>query len=228
MGWMAAGLSKVSSASSTSSQSIFESDIFKRLFASSEGAAAGIDTTEMTTAANDLFTQGQGFLGNLQGISEGTDVSGQFLEGRITGDSGLVDEQITGLGEDLSEFFGRMNTQITSEAVGGGGLGGGRQGVAQGEAMRTVGREFQRGSTAIRMADLDARQRAAEGLTSGKLSAAELGIRGGESQYNLANAATMAPLSPFLTLAQILGGPTTLTESEAQSKSRTRSLSGSG
>ncbi len=42
---------------------------------------------------------------------------------------------------------------ITSEAVAGGALGGGRQGVAQGKAVESVGREFRRGSLEIRNAD---------------------------------------------------------------------------
>ena len=188
--------------------------------------ASGIDTTGLTAAAESLFDTGSGFLSNLSDISSGTDVAGQFLEGRVSGEGGFVDEQIAGLEEDLSTFFGGLNAQITSEAVGGGALGGGRQGVAQGEALRTVGREFQRGSTAIRVADLDARQRAAGTLQAGQVSAAELGLRGTQSQFNLANATSLAPLSPFLTLSQILGGPTTLTESQSSSKSKSLSLEG--
>jgi len=223
------GISGETSSSQTtqsSSQRVFEQDIFRQLFSGATGAAAGIDTSGLTTAAENLFSQGSGFLDSLQGVAGGTDVAGQFLEGRVSGEGGLVDEQIAGLESDLGRFFQeQILPGITSEAVGGGALGGGRQGVAEGAAAATIGREFQRGSTAIRTADLEARQRAAESLQSGRTSAAELGLRGTESQFNLANATTLASLSPFLTLSQILGSPTTLTESELQSTSESRKLS---
>lgn len=222
------GSSSSSQSSSSSTQRVFEQDIFRRLFSGATGAAGGIDTAGLTAAAEGLFTQGQGFLSGLSDVAAGTDTAGQFLEGRISGEGGFVDEQIAGLEEDLSSFFGGLNAQITSEAVGGGALGGGRQGVAQAEALKTVGREFRRGSTDIRARDLAARQEAAGTLRAGQLSAAELGIRGTESQFNLANATTLAPLSPFLTLSQILGGPTTLTDSESQSTSKSKSLNLSG
>ncbi len=156
----------------------------------------------------------------------GTDVSGEFLSSRISGEGGFVDENIAALGEDLGQFFNeQLLPGITSEAVGGGQLGGGRQGVAQGKAIESVGREFRRGSLEIRNADLRQRTEAATALSAQKLSASQAGLTGVRQQFDLANAATLAPFSPFLTLAQILGSPTTLTESQSTAKSKSLSLS---
>ena len=214
-----------SSSSSSSSQSVFEEDIFARLFGDASNIAGGINTSGLTGAANDLFSSGQGFLGDLQSISAGTDVSGQFLQDRISGQGGFVDENIAALGQDLGQFFSEeLLPGITSQAVGGGALGGGRQGVAQGKAIESVGREFRRGSLDIRNADLQQRQSAAIALSSQRTSAAQAGLVGAQQQFDLANAATLTPFSPFLTLAQILGNPTVLTQSRSESSGSSLSV----
>ena len=209
-----------STSESSSSQSIFESDIFSRLFAGASNVAGNIDTTGLTEAANGLFNSGSGFLSSLQEQSEGTDVAGQFLSDRVSGEGGFVDENIAALSEDLGQFFNEeLLPDITSESVSGGQLGGGRQGVAQGKAIESVGREFRRGSLDIRNQDLRERTDAAKSLSASKLSASQAGLTGVQSQFDLAEAATLAPFSPFLTLANILGGPTTLSESSSSSTS---------
>lgn len=215
-----------SSSQSSSSQSVFAANLFQQLFSGATNVAGQIDTTGLTEAANELFTGGTGFLGGLQDISAGTDVSGEFLSGVVSGEGGLVDENIAALGQDLSQFFGEeLLPQISATAIGGGQLGGGRQGVAQGKAIEAVGREFTRGSLGIRNAELRRRQDAAQQLSAQRLSASQAGLTGVQQQFDLANAATLTPFSPFLTLAQILGDPTTLTESQASSKGRALSLS---
>ena len=215
-------------ARSKSSQSIFGADFFNQLFSGAFDVAGSIDTAGLTDAANSLFSSGAGFLDDLQGISAGTDASGQFLRDRISGEGGFVDENIAALGEDLSKFFNEeLLTGIQSDAVAGGQLGGGRQGVAQGKAIESVGREFRRGSLDIRNADLSARQDAAKALSAQRLSASQAGLTGAQQQFELANAATNAPFSPFLTLAEILGAPVTLTESESRAKGRSFATSGS-
>lgn len=214
------------SSQSSSSQSVFEADLFRRLFGGASNVAGQIDTSALTTFANELLESGTGFLGDLQSLSAGTDVSGQFLTERISGEGGFVDENIAALQEDLGQFFSEeLLPGITSQAVGGGQLGGGRQGVAQGKAIESVGREFRRGALDIRNRDLRERAEAARALSGQRLSASQAGLTGVQQQFDLANAATLAPFSPFLTLAQILGSPTTLTESQSSAKSKSLSLS---
>ncbi len=214
-----------SSSQSSSSQSVFQSDIFAQLFGNASNIAGTIDTAGLTEAANNLFSGGAGFLSDLQGISSGEDPAGQFLQSLISGEGGFVDENIAALGEDLGQFFDEeLLPGITSEAVGGGQLGGGRQGVAEGKAIESVGREFRRGSIDIRNADLNRRTGAATALSQNQISAAGVGLGAAGEQFDLAQAATLAPFSPFLTLAQILGGPTTLSESQSSSKSKSLDL----
>ena len=224
---MAFGISgSKSSSQSTSTQDVFAADLFRKLFGEASNVAGGIDTAGLTERANELFDSGTGFLGDLQEISAGEDVSGQFLSSLISGEGGFVDENIAALSEDLGQFFNEeLLPGITSEAVGGGQLGGGRQGVAQGKAVESIGREFRRGSLDIRNADLRRRQEAAQTLSAQRLSASQAGLTGAQQQFDLANAATLAPFSPFLTLSQILGSPTTLTQSQSSSKSKSLKFS---
>ena len=224
---MAFGISgSKSSSQSTSTQDVFAADLFRKLFGEASNVAGGIDTAGLTERANELFDSGTGFLGDLQEISAGEDVSGQFLSSLISGEGGFVDENIAALSEDLGQFFNEeLLPGITSEAVGGGQLGGGRQGVAQGKAVESIGREFRRGSLDIRNADLRRRQDAAKTLSAQRLSASQAGLTGAQQQFDLANAATLAPFSPFLTLSQILGSPTTLTQSQSSSKSKSLKFS---
>ncbi len=210
-----------SSSQSSTSQEVFSADLFRSLFSGATNVAGEIDTTGLTDAANELFTSGSGFLGDLQELSTGEDVSGQFLSDRISGEGGFVDENIAALSEDLGQFFNEeLLPSITSEAVSGGQLGGGRQGVAEGKAIESVGREFRRGSLDIRNKDLRERSEAARTLSAQRLSASQAGLTGVQQQFDLANAATLTPFSPFLTLAQILGNPTVLSESQATSEGR--------
>src|SRR5690606_22738907 len=118
-----------------------------------ESAAARIDPSVLTEQANILFGAGTDFLGRLGGGPE-TD----YLASRVAGQSPVLDEQIAALGEDVGRFFREeLNPAITTQAVASGTLGGGRQGVAQGLAAEAAGREFQRGATALRAADIAAR-----------------------------------------------------------------------
>jgi len=96
--------------------------------------------------------------------------------------------------------------------------------VAQGKAIESVGREFRRGSLDIRNQDRRERIGAAATLSQQRISASQAGLTGAQQQFDLANAATLTPFSPFLTLAEILGRPTVLGESQSTSSSRSLSF----
>ena len=201
-----------SGAVSGSTQEIAFEDVFAKLFGGASGAAAGLDTSLLTNQANSLFSSGTGFLDSLGG-GVGTD----FLESRVAGESPVLQEQIDALGSDLGRFFkNELNPAITSEAVGSGTLGGGRQGVAQGIATETVGREFSRGATSLRAADIEARDRAAGVLSSQRIGAAGTGLGALTSLGGIAELGFGAELSPFDMLSQILGGQNTLTTSGSE------------
>ena len=201
----------VSAGGSESSESIAFEDVFARLFGGAEGAAAGLDPSLLTGAANQLFSGGIDFLDQLGG---GADT--EFLESRVRGEGGVLEEQLTGLSEDVGKFFNeQLLPGITSDAVQGGQLGGGRQGVAQAGAVDTAAREFTRGATALRAGDIEARDRAAATLGEQRIAGASAGLSQLGSLAGIADFGFGADLAPMERLAAILGGPTTLGESSS-------------
>ncbi len=154
---------------STSNQRIAFEDIFARMFGGAEGAAAGLDPSMLTDAANMLFGGGMDFMGQIGG-----DVGTQFLKERIAGDNPLLQEQIDLLQEDIGKLFNEeLLPGVTSSAVHGGALGGGRQGVAQGAAIREASDQFTRGSVALRAGDLASRDAAASTLAGNAITGAQ-------------------------------------------------------
>jgi hypothetical protein len=204
-----------SAGGSESSQSIAFEDVFARLFGGAEGAAAGLDPSMLSDQANQLFSGGIDFLDSLSG-GPGTD----FLQSRVSGESPVLGEQIGALGEDIGRFFQeQILPGISSEAVQGGSLGGGRQGVAEGIAAESSAREFQRGATGLRAADIQQRDAAAAILGDQRIAGAVGGIGGLGSLAGIADFGFGADLAPFDRLAAILGGPTVTGESSSFSGS---------
>jgi len=201
--------SGVSAGGSESAQRVAFEDIFARLFGGAEGAASGLDPSMLSQTANQLFSGGTEFLDALSG---GADTD--FLQARLSGESPVLGEQIDALGEDVGRFFNeQILPGITSEAIAGGGLGGGRQGVAEGLAAQGAGREFQRGATALRGADIAQRDQAAALLGQNRIAGAEAGLSQLGGLAGLAEFGFGAELAPFERLAAILGGPTVLGDS---------------
>jgi len=197
---------------STTTQGIAFEDLFQRLYG---GASTAADTAianagELGTAARQLFTGGQGFLDQLRG---GADTA--YLEQRLGGNPQLG-EQISALGSDIGEFFRtEINPTIRGNAVAAGGLGGGRQGVAQGLAANAAAKQFTQGATALRAQDLASRDTAAANLASARTSAATGALSQIPALFGLAQGGANAALSPYAALAGILGGPTVLSQSQA-------------
>ncbi len=206
---------------SSSEQRVAFEDIFARLFGGAEGAAAGLDPSMLTDAANTLFSGGTGFLGQI-----GHDAGSQYLTDRLGANNQVLEEQIGLLGEDLGKFFTeQLNPAITSQAVAGGQLGGGRQGVAQGLATQAVGEQFARGATALRAGDIAARDAAAQGLATNTIQGAMAALQGLPALAGVAEQGFGAGLRPYELLAGILGGPTTLTSAGSTSADFARSIS---
>ena len=188
-------------------------DVFANLFGSASGAASGLDPSLLTGAANSLFNSGSGFMDGLGG-----DAGSNYLENRLGGDNEVLQQQIDLLGQDLGNFFSdEINPQITSQAISGGQLGGGRQGVAQGLAASALGDQFTRGATALRAGDIAARDSAAGLLSQNNVAGAQVGLGGLNGLAGLADMGFGAGLAPFERLAAILGGPTTLGSSSSES-----------
>lgn len=208
---------------SQADQRVAFEDVFARLFGGAEGAAAGLDPSMLTEAANTLFSGGLNFMDQIGG-----DAGSRYLEGRLSGDNAVLEDQISLLGEDLGRFFSEeLNPAITSNAIAGGQLGGGRQGVAQGRAIDMVGEQFTRGATALRAGDIAARDSAAGVLAGNTIQGASVGLAGIPALAGAADLGFSAGLAPYERLAAILGGPTVLGSSSSSSADWARAFSSS-
>ena len=208
---------------SEADQRVAFEDVFARLFSGAEGAAAGLDPSLLTDAANTLFSGGVGFLDQIGG-----DAGSRYLEGRLSSDNQVLQDQIDLLGEDLGRFFEEdLNPAITSQAIAGGQLGGGRQGVAQGRALSEVAGQFTRGATALRAGDIASRDAAAGTLSGNAISGAQAALAGIPSLAGAADLGFSAALAPSERLAASLGGPTVLGSSSSLSADWARAFSDS-
>jgi hypothetical protein len=209
---VSAGISESGSQQSSQDIVAFE-DIFARMFGGAEGAAAGLDPSMLTEAANQLFSGGTGFLERLGGGA-----GAGYLEDRLSADNPVLQEQIDALGADLGRFFDEeLLPGIASDAISGGALGGGRQGVAQGIAAGRVASEFQRGATELRAGDIAARDAAAVNLEGLGIQGAGVGLQNLPALQGIAESGFSADMLPYLLLSQVTGGPTVLGSSQGTS-----------
>jgi hypothetical protein len=160
-----------------------------------------------------LFTGGSQFL---QGL--GADAGSSYLSDRLDANNPVLEQQISQLQQDTGRLFREeLNPAITSRAVGGGTLGGGRQGVAQGLAADSAARVFTQGATALRAGDIASRDSVAQSIATNSLNAASTGLGALPSLLDVLQRGNNAELGVYSNLASILGGPTTLTQSGSSS-----------
>jgi hypothetical protein len=212
----------VSGSQATTTQGLAFEDIFASLYGGANAAATSAlnAVPQLQSQAATLFSGGQNFLDELQG-GPGADYLARRLEG-----PGLADEQIGLLGEDLGRFLREeINPAITSQGVATGTLGGGRQGVAQGQAASAIAREFQTGAVGIRQAEQGERDELASRQAEIQRANAATGLDSLSGLYGIAQGGALAGLDPYAALSQILGGPTTLTESQSTSFSEDQARS---
>lgn len=202
---------------SSSTQDIFQRDIYGQLYGNASNAAGGAaaNAGELRTAAQQLFTGGNQFLEQLGG-----DAGSAYLENRLSGANPVLNEQIANLQTDVGRLFREeLNPAITSRAVAGGTFGGGRQGVAQGLAAESAANVFAKGATALRAGDIASRDAVAQSVATNSLNAASTGLGALPSLLEVLERGNNAELGVYSGLSQILGGPTTLTTAESIARS---------
>lgn len=199
---------------SRSGQRLAFEDIYQRMYGGASSAAdrmAG-QAPMLADAAAQLFTGGSQFLQTLGG-NAGTD----YMTERIGGASPVEDIIASMKSDAASLFTEKLNPAITSRAVAGGTLGGGRQGVAQGVAQAQVADDFSRNSAALRYSDVQAKDAMARDIAANSIAAANTGLGGLGGLLDVFERGMNAELAPYSSLSAILGGPTTLAESESSS-----------
>lgn len=202
----------VTGGQSTSAQSIAFEDLYQKLFGSATGAAASAAEAApiLQGQAAQLFSGGVDFLAQLQG-GPGTDA----LAARI-GDTSARDAQLEALQAGLGDLFNEeLNPAITGRAVAAGQLGGGRQGVAQAQAAKAIAGQYAQGASSIIASDQAQRDQAATSLAGLQQGGAAAGLSALPGLFGVGQGAAMAGLAPYEALAQILGGPTVLTQGQS-------------
>lgn len=203
------------------------------------------------------FGQGQAGIDALTQLSGGTGLGQEQLQRIAGGNDPAVQGQIDALGGDLARQFSQLLPGISNQAIGGGQLGGGRQGVAQGLLGQATQDAFGQGAANIRFQDLNRQFGAAGQLQQGQQQAGgALGQLGGQqalgtaglNQQGLAQAGALnlgglgglqdlfnlgfspfqAQFSPLLSLAEILGPTTVLSSGTSTGSSKAFNASASG
>jgi len=199
-------------------------------------SAGGSQSKQSSSSSSNSFidpTQA-GFLGNMWGQAQGiTDpnavgqaasnaagMNSPFLQGAMNTMSGLMDPQgqiaaqSASLQSGLGDLFrNEINPAIQSNAVAMGGLGGGRQGVAEGVATGQLANAYTQG-----LGDITARANAQAGASAAMMP--------GLTEANMGNtmAGQLGGYAPLQQLAQILGNPAILQEMQSKSKGKTESF----
>jgi hypothetical protein len=132
----------------------------------------------------------------------------------LTDAGGQIAAQEASLKSGLGSLFrDEINPAISSGALGAGGYGGGRQGVAQGVAAGQLGNSYTQG-----LGDITARANAQSGQAASMLGPMA-GLMGG-----VANMGQTAGQAMLANLSNILGGPTVLQQHSQSSTGKDESF----
>jgi hypothetical protein len=133
----------------------------------------------------------------------------------------MVQQNVDLLGQDLQRQFQQdLMPQIAQNAIAGGQLGGGRQGVAQGLAAQGISDAFARGSADIRNQAYGQAQQAA-GMGGQMLGQGiQAGFNAAPALMNLGLSPYTAAWMPLQQLGGLLGSPTTIGSGRSSGSSR--------
>ena len=213
----------VSGGQSSTTQGIAFSDIFQQLFQKASGAAdsVALNAPQLATAASQLFTGGSQFLQSLGG-----NAGLEYQEGRLNGTNPELENAIAALKKDSESIFSdEVDPVLTSEAVAGGFLGGGQQGVARGIAQGKIGQDFLTKAAGMRLADVQSKDAMAANIAGNSIAAASTGLGALPGLLDLQERGANAELGAYSSLASILGGPTVLSQSQGTDFSRSTAQS---
>lgn len=199
---------------STSQQQVasFQQPFLQQQFGAAQQLAqqqAGPIGQQAFPLAEQLSGQGQQLL---SGLGQG---AGQQLNQFISPDSGFADQQIGALGQLLQRNLSQSLGQVSQQAVGSGGFGGSRQGLAQGTAIGDTQLAFGAGAADILQGDVQRRQAAATSQAGLQAGSALGGLESLQGLFNLGLSGFGAQFAPLQAAAGIIGGP--IIEGQSQS-----------
>lgn len=205
----------------TTNQNVWgmQQPFFGDLFAAGQNAMQGFDP-------NSFIGQNMQGVSNLQGGMTALNNmanTGGAIAGFANPNNQLVQDQIGNLGQSLGDFFqNQLNPAIMGNSVAAGGLGGGRQQVAQGQAAGEMGQAFQQGVTDIQANAYGQAQNAAMMQDQNRLQSVNQmsGVAG--MMNNLGMSSMQAPWLGMQNMAGLLGNPLALTDSYSQSTDTSR------
>ena len=189
----------------------FQQPFLQQQFQSAQNLAqaqAGPISQQAFGSAQQLGQQGQDFLGGL-----GSQAGGQ-LDPFIG--QGPTQQQIGSLGDLLQRNLGQSLGQVNQQAVGSGGFGGARQGLAQGQAIGDTQLAFGAGTAQILGQDVQRRQDAALGQAGIQGQTALGGLGSLQSLFNLGLSPFGAQFQPLQQAANVIGGPIRETQATGQ------------
>lgn len=213
--------------SSSSSQDIAFKDLFQQLYGGATNAAnnALVTAPQLTDVAKQLFTGGSNFL---QGL--GGDAGTAYENSRLSSSDQSLAAQLQELKANTGDLFNeQLLPGITARAVGSGNLGGGREGVAQGLAIKDAAKAYSTGAASLIASSQAQKDQIAAQVASNSLASAQTGLSALPQLFDLMTSGNNAELGVYSNLASILGGPTVLGASQSTSQntgySTARSLS---
>lgn len=190
------------------------------LYGQAGNLAAG-QQGQVGAAANALSAPGvaaaQGGLRSLQGIAAGNTPLSMYANPN----SALAQQQLGNATNDITQNFQRnILPSITSNAGLAGGIGGSRMALAQGVAGGDAASAIAKAGTDIYSNMYNTGAQSAAGLTDAMSQAAGMIPSAAQGIYNLGMAPFQAQWAPLTSLAGILGGPTTLSQSYGLSQAQ--------
>ena len=166
--------------------------------------------------------------GALQGQATGNNQFVQGLGQLGSQQNPFLDQQIQGIGGDISRFLGQNLQGIGQGFASANQFGGGRQGLAEGVAIGEAVNEFGQQAANLRGGDLTRQASAlqAGGALQGQAAQAGLGALG--DRFNLGLGSFGAAFQPLLNQQQLVGQGTVLQESQQSAMGKGSSMSISG
>jgi hypothetical protein len=200
---------------STSTSNIAFADLFKQLYSGASAKAFSLADSFSNADARSLFNGGTDLLKSLQ-----KGPADEYLSSRLTGANEALESQIASLKNDAGDVFSnKILPALTRRGIGSGTFGGSRGAIAEGQAAGELGRGLMSTIGGLRSNDMNARDSLAQFMNTSQLARTQTGLSALPGLFDLQQGSQLGALAPYQSLAQILGGPTVLSDAQSTNSS---------